>query len=103
MTDTLLLFPAGIDTYRQPVVYMHEDCSVCRAEGFEAQSRVQVHSEGGASIVALRQNSTLAFTGSPDMKTAANLTARARFAMLWSRCADLISPKFLIRWHSMAS
>ena len=23
---------AGIDTYQQPVVYMHRDCEVCRAE-----------------------------------------------------------------------
>jgi thymidine phosphorylase len=42
MTDTLLLIPAGIDTYRQPVVYMHEDCHICRAEGFAAQTRVRI-------------------------------------------------------------
>lgn len=53
LPSALRLRRIGIDTYQQSVVYMHEDCSVCRAEGFEAQSRVQVHSEGGASIVAL--------------------------------------------------
>lgn len=42
MTDTLLLVPAGIDTYRQPVVYMHEDCHICRAEGFAAQTPVRI-------------------------------------------------------------
>lgn len=42
MTDTLALIPAGIDTYRQPVVYMHEDCHICRAEGFAAQTRVRI-------------------------------------------------------------
>ncbi|MFC3165764.1 thymidine phosphorylase family protein [Ciceribacter thiooxidans] len=42
MTDTLALLPAGIDTYRQPVVYMHEDCHICRAEGFAAQTRVRI-------------------------------------------------------------
>lgn len=42
MTDTLRLIPAGIDTYRQPVVYMHEDCHICRAEGFAAQTRVRI-------------------------------------------------------------
>ncbi|MBC2861636.1 thymidine phosphorylase family protein [Stappia sp. 28M-7] len=42
MTDTLALVPSGIDTYRQPVVYMHEDCHVCRAEGFAAQTRVRI-------------------------------------------------------------
>ena len=42
MTDTLTLVPSGIDTYRQPVVYMHEDCHVCRAEGFAAQTRIRI-------------------------------------------------------------
>lgn len=31
---------AGIDTYQQPVVYMHRDCEVCRSEGFAALTRV---------------------------------------------------------------
>ncbi|WP_420402423.1 thymidine phosphorylase family protein [Nisaea sp.] len=42
MTDSLLLVPAGIDTYRQPVVYMTEDCHICRAEGFAAQTRIRI-------------------------------------------------------------
>jgi len=42
MTDTLALVPSGIDTYRQPVVYMHEDCHVCRSEGFAAQTRIRI-------------------------------------------------------------
>lgn len=33
----------GIDTYRHPVIYMRADCPVCRSEGFEAQSRVEIH------------------------------------------------------------
>lgn len=32
----------GIDTYQEPVVYLHSDCPVCRSEGFEAQSRVEI-------------------------------------------------------------
>lgn len=44
----------GIDTYRQPVVYMRADCHVCRAEGFEAQSQVEVRA-GLRSIVATLQ------------------------------------------------
>ncbi|HWI81148.1 thymidine phosphorylase family protein [Ramlibacter sp.] len=32
----------GIDTYQEPVLYMHRDCHVCRSEGFEAQSRIEV-------------------------------------------------------------
>lgn len=32
----------GIDTYQEPVVYMRADCPVCRSEGFESQSRLQL-------------------------------------------------------------
>lgn len=47
----LQIVRAGIDTYQEPVVYMHEDCHVCRAEGFEAQARVKV-TIGEQSIIA---------------------------------------------------
>lgn len=40
----------GIDTYQEPVLYMPSDSSVCRAEGFEAQARVEV-SVGSRSLV----------------------------------------------------
>lgn len=33
---------AGIDTYRQPVLYLRQGCLVCRAEGFSALARVKV-------------------------------------------------------------
>ncbi len=49
--NRLRLVRAGIDTYQQPVVYMHRDCEVCRAEGFSAFTRVLVRS-GGREIVA---------------------------------------------------
>ncbi|MBI3284635.1 MAG: thymidine phosphorylase family protein [Burkholderiales bacterium] len=32
----------GIDTYQEPVIYMRSDCHVCKSEGFEAQSRIEV-------------------------------------------------------------
>lgn len=47
----LRLIRAGIDTYQQPVVYMHRDCHVCRSEGFTALTRVLVHS-GGRELIA---------------------------------------------------
>lgn len=34
--------PAGIDTHRQPVLFLHRGCPVCRAEGFSALARVRV-------------------------------------------------------------
>lgn len=41
----------GIDTYLECVVYMRSDCHICRAEGFDARSRVKV-SLGDRQIVA---------------------------------------------------
>jgi thymidine phosphorylase len=49
--NRLRLVRAGIDTYQQPVVYMHRDCPVCRAEGFTALTRVRVRS-GQRDLVA---------------------------------------------------
>ncbi len=47
----LFLTRAGIDTHQEAVVYMREDCHVCRSEGFSAQSRVRV-CVGERSIIA---------------------------------------------------
>ncbi|HSW11900.1 MAG TPA: thymidine phosphorylase family protein [Solimonas sp.] len=41
----------GIDTYREPVVFLRDDCPVCRAEGFQAMSRVEVAS-GNRRVIA---------------------------------------------------
>ncbi|QDZ27816.1 thymidine phosphorylase family protein [Noviherbaspirillum sp. UKPF54] len=41
----------GIDTYLEPVVYMRSDCHICRSEGFEAHSRIEVW-RGGQRIIA---------------------------------------------------
>ena len=44
MTDDvrLRLRPLGIDTQQEFVIYMQHDCHVCRSEGFEARTRVEV-------------------------------------------------------------
>ena len=41
----------GIDTYQHPVVYMRSDCHVCKSEGFEAQSRIELR-HGATSVIA---------------------------------------------------
>ena len=43
----------GIDTYQEPVLYMHRDCPVCHSEGFEAQSRVELTLEGRSIVATL--------------------------------------------------
>lgn len=49
--DLLRARRLGVDTYREPVVFLRSDSPVCRAEGFRAMSRVQL-SAGGRSVVA---------------------------------------------------
>ncbi|HZP13992.1 MAG TPA: thymidine phosphorylase family protein [Nevskiaceae bacterium] len=51
--DQLSARRLGIDTYREPVVYMHVDCAVCRAEGFRAMSRVQLSTHQRSVIATL--------------------------------------------------
>lgn len=43
----------GIDTYQTPVVYMRRDCAVCRAEGFEAQSRIEIRRDRRRVVATL--------------------------------------------------
>lgn len=43
----------GIDTYKEPVIYMRQDCHVCRAEGFEVQARLLVTVNGKSLIATL--------------------------------------------------
>jgi thymidine phosphorylase len=43
----------GIKTYKESVIYMRDDCHVCRAEGFEVQTRVNVELNGKSIIATL--------------------------------------------------
>lgn len=50
-SNVLRMRRLGIDTYQEPVIYMHSDCHVCKSEGFEAQARVEVW-HGDRHIIA---------------------------------------------------
>lgn len=52
----------GIDTYKEPVVYVRADSPICRAEGFQSQARILVTYEGQSLIATLNkvQNDILA-------------------------------------------
>lgn len=50
-THSLKLRRLGIDTHQEAVIYMRQDCHVCRSEGFSAQARIQV-SGGSKTIIA---------------------------------------------------
>ncbi len=40
--NSLRLKRLGIDTYKEAVVFMREDCHICRSEGFEAPARIKI-------------------------------------------------------------
>ena len=49
--EALRIRRLGIDTYQEPVVFIRADSHVCRSEGFESQSRVELR-RNGTHIVA---------------------------------------------------
>lgn len=52
-SHSLTLRRVGIDTYQEPIIYMPDDCHVCRSEGFEAHSRILVKHDSGSIIATL--------------------------------------------------
>ncbi|MCC7410102.1 MAG: thymidine phosphorylase family protein [Gammaproteobacteria bacterium] len=49
----LRLRRVGIDTYRENVAYLHRDCEVYRAEGFQALAKVEVSANGRRVLAVL--------------------------------------------------
>jgi thymidine phosphorylase len=52
-SNTLALRRVAIDTYRENVAYLHRDCAVVRAEGFQALSKVEVRANGRRILATL--------------------------------------------------
>jgi thymidine phosphorylase len=53
MRMSLVLRRVLIDTWHENVAYMHRDCEVYRAEGFQALSKVEVHANGRQIMASL--------------------------------------------------
>jgi thymidine phosphorylase len=52
--QTLKLRKISIDTYRENVAYLHRDCPVYRSEGFQALSKIEIHSAvDGTPVIAV--------------------------------------------------
>ncbi len=49
----LKLKPVAIDTYRENVAYLHRNCPVYRAEGFQALSKIEISSNGKKILAVL--------------------------------------------------
>ncbi len=50
--NALHLTRLGINTYKEAVIYIREDCYICKAEGFEAQARIKLTIDGENFIIA---------------------------------------------------
>jgi len=53
MRMSLALRRVLIDTYHENVAYMHRDCEVYRAEGFQALSKIEIHANGRQIMASL--------------------------------------------------
>lgn len=51
LKNGLIAVDVGINTHQEPLVYMHKDCHICRAEGFSANTRVLIKS-GSKELIA---------------------------------------------------
>ncbi|MCK5091805.1 MAG: thymidine phosphorylase, partial [Gammaproteobacteria bacterium] len=51
--DTLKLKRVAIDTYRENVAYLHRDCAIYRAEGFQALSKIEISANGKRILAVL--------------------------------------------------
>lgn len=67
-TDSnLSLRRVAIDTYRENVAYLHRDCAVYRAEGFQALSKVEVRANGRRILATLNVVDDLAIVGCHEL------------------------------------
>lgn len=57
VTPQLQLRRVAIDTYRENVAYLHRDCEVYRAEGFQALSKVEIRVNGRRILATLNVTS----------------------------------------------
>lgn len=53
LTPQLRAHLMGVDTHEEPIVFMRTDCDICRAEGFSANTRLQIQTEEKSLIATL--------------------------------------------------
>jgi thymidine phosphorylase len=63
----LVLRRIAIDTYRENVAYLHRDCAVYRAEGFQALSKIEVRSADKRILASLNVVDDLGLVGCHEL------------------------------------
>ena len=53
LEDLLNIRRIGIDTYHENVAYLHRDCEIYRAEGFQALSKIEIGTDGKHILAVL--------------------------------------------------
>ncbi len=64
---SLVLRRVAIDTYRENVAYLHRECPVYRAEGFQALSKVEVRANGRRILATLNVVDDAAIVGGCEL------------------------------------
>ncbi len=65
--DTLKLRRVAIDTYRENVAYLHRDCDIYRAEGFQALTKVEIKANGCTIYAVLNVVDDPAIIGTDEL------------------------------------
>ena len=63
----LALRRVAIDTWRENVAYLHRDCAVYRAEGFQALSKIEVRANGRRILATLNVVDDLSIVGCREL------------------------------------
>ncbi|HSN79431.1 MAG TPA: thymidine phosphorylase family protein [Rhodoferax sp.] len=66
-SSRIALRRVAIDTYRENVAYLHRDCAVYRAEGFQALSKVEIRANGQHILATLNVVDDTAIVGCDEL------------------------------------
>lgn len=64
---TLAVRRVGIDTWKENIAYLHRDCAVYRAEGFQALSKVEVRANGRRILASVNVVDDAAIVGCEEL------------------------------------
>ena len=79
-SNGLSLKRVAIDTYHENVAYLHRDCAVYRAEGFQALSKVEVHANGSSILATLNVVDDASIVGCHELGVSEDAFAQLKVA-----------------------
>ena len=79
-SNGLTLKRVAIDTYHENVAYLHRDCAVYRAEGFQALSKVEIRANGKRILASLNVVDDASIVGCNELGVSEDAFARLEVA-----------------------